>query len=284
MDTGSTARTTALFLIAFLLLLGTVYNYTQINVVRTEMARINDGMSVELAKLREASSVTIQANRRNVSRLESDLETARRQSAMQAGQAKIEATKRAEELAKELAAAQRKQSELQAQIATEVSAVKEVANTATTRIGEVSTEVSTVKTDVANTRSELEKTVGNLNRVVGDQGVMSGLIATNGKELQALRTLGERNYVEFTLTKKQGSQKVGDVMLQLKKADLKRNRYTIELVADDRKVEKKDKHLNEPVQFYTLKAKQPYEIVVNDVKKDQIAGYLSVPKVQNARN
>ena len=72
--------------------------------------------------------------------------------------------------------------------------------------------------------------------------------------------------------------------MQLKKADVKKNRYTIELIVDDQRVEKKDKTINEPVQFLTSKAKQPYEIVVNKVQKDQIAGYLATPKVQNVRN
>ncbi|HOK48214.1 MAG TPA: hypothetical protein PLK67_19870, partial [Bryobacteraceae bacterium] len=78
-------------------------------------------------------------------------------------------------------------------------------------------------------------------------------------------------------------QKIGDVAIQLKKTDVKRNRYTVELIADDKKVEKKDKNINEPVQFYVAKARQPYELVVNEVRKDQIIGYLATPKVQNTR-
>ena len=74
------------------------------------------------------------------------------------------------------------------------------------------------------------------------------------------------------------------VAILLKKADLKKKSYTIELTFDDQQVEKKDRTVNEPVQFYTSKAKQPYEIVVNSVKKDEIDGYLSIPKVQNTRN
>ena len=73
-------------------------------------------------------------------------------------------------------------------------------------------------------------------------------------------------------------------MLTLKKTDQKKNKFTIELVADDKRVEKKDKSINEPLQFYTSKARQPYEIVVNEVGKDIIVGYLATPKVQNVRN
>ncbi len=115
-------------------------------------------------------------------------------------------------------------------------------------------------------------------------GETSGLVATNAKELAALKALGERNYFEFTLPKTKEPKKVGDVSVLLKKADPKKNRYTIEVVADDKRVEKKDKNINEPLQFYVAKARQPYEIVVNEVKKDQIVGYLSTPKVQQTRN
>ena len=123
-----------------------------------------------------------------------------------------------------------------------------------------------------------------LKKVTGDLGVTSGYVATNGKEIAALKRLGERNIIEINLSKAKQPQRVGDISLLLKKADPKRNRYTIEVVADDKTTEKKDRTINEPVQFYVAKAKQPYEIVINQVKKDQIVGYLATPKDQIARN
>jgi hypothetical protein len=115
-------------------------------------------------------------------------------------------------------------------------------------------------------------------------GVMSGLIATNGRELQALRELGERDYYEFTLSKVKTPQRVGDIQVVVKKMDAKKNKFTVEIVADDKKVEKKDRGLNEPVQFYVVsKARQPYEMVVNEIRKTQIVGYLAVPKTKMAR-
>jgi hypothetical protein len=113
--------------------------------------------------------------------------------------------------------------------------------------------------------------------------VMSGLIATNSKDLAALRALGERNYFEFDVRKKNVAQKVGDLTITLKKTDPKRNKYTVEILADDKRVEKKDKTINEPVQLYVAESRQPYEVVVNKVGKDEVAGYLSTPKVKMAR-
>jgi chromosome segregation ATPase len=261
-----------------------IYLFTQVDGVRNDIGEFRKTMQTEIAGLKESSSVSTQTARRSLSSLKDELEGARRQASMAAGQAKAEATKHAEELAKRFTTEQARVEKQQQLMKTELTQVGEAATTANTKIGEVSTEVGTVKTDVAATKSELEKTIADLKRTSGDLGVQSGLIATNGKELAALKALGERNYFEFNLTKTKEPRKVGDITVLLKKTDPKRNKYTIELVADDKRVEKKDKNLNEPVQFYVAKARQPYEIVVNEVKKDQIVGYLTTPKVQSARN
>jgi hypothetical protein len=136
---------------------------------------------------------------------------------------------------------------------------------------------------LGNTKSQLEQTVANLKRATGELDNHTSLIATNGKELQALRELGERNYSEFSIEKSKKPTRVADVMVVLKKADPKHNRFTIAITADDKTVEKKDRSINEPIQFYTSKARQPDEIVVNSVTKDHISGYLATPKVQTTR-
>jgi len=248
--------------------------------VRTDLAKQREAMLSEIANLKEASSVSTATSRRHVDALREELEAARRQAAMAVGQAKTEAMAKAEQLARQLAEEQRRQHQ---QVASELSEVKQTTTATTAKLGEVSTEVSTVKGEVASTKSELEKTIADLKRMTGDMGVMSGLIATNSKELAALKALGERNYFEFDLKKTKAPQRIGDISVLLKRTDPKRNRYTVEVIADDKRVEKKDKNINEPVQFYVSKARQPYELVVNEVRKDQIIGYLSTPKVQAGR-
>ena len=141
-------------------------------------------------------------------------------------------------------------------------------------------DVGQVRTDVASTKADLDTTKTDLRRAMGDMGVMSGLIATNSTELGELRKLGERNYIEFSLPKNGTPQKVGDVQMALKKTDIKRSRFTLDLLADDKRIEKKDKTINEPVQFYTASMRLPYEVVINSVSKDSVKGYLAVPKVK----
>jgi F0F1-type ATP synthase membrane subunit b/b' len=239
-------------------------------------------MVSEVEGLKESSAVTTQTARRNLTSLKDELETARRQANMAVGQAKQDALKHAEELTRKVAVEQARQTEA---VKTELSAaVTNVEKTASTKIGEVSTNVDQVKTEVASTKSELDKTISDLKRVRGDLDGTSSLVATNGTELAALKKLGERNYFEFNIGKSKEPKRIGDVQVTLKKVDQKRNKFTIELLADDKKVEKKDRNINEPIQFYVSKARQPYEIVVNEVRKDVIVGYLATPKVQTSRN
>lgn len=154
------------------------------------------------------------------------------------------------------------------------------------QIGAVSSEVSDVKTDVGGVKTEVTKTQSDLQTAVtqlqsmrGDMGVQSGLIARNHDELDLLKHKGDRSYFEFTLNKN-SRQPISIVSVELKKADPKHNRFTLDVYADDKKIEKKDKTLNEPIQFYSGKEPALYEIVVNSVNKNQVVGYMSAPKTQ----
>jgi hypothetical protein len=115
-------------------------------------------------------------------------------------------------------------------------------------------------------------------------GVMSGLIARNHDDLEDLKRKGDRNYYEFTIQKAKAAQRVGPVQMKLDKTDQKKSRYTMTVLADDKSIEKKDKTAGEPVQFYVKGSARsaPYEIVVFDVAKNQITGYLATPKDASA--
>jgi len=159
-----------------------------------------------------------------------------------------------------------------------VAQIGQVKQESETKIGQVSTELGGAKTDIESTKKDLEATKSKLEHSVGDMGVMSGLIARNREDLEELKRRGERNIFEFDLRKSKTPQKVGPVQLKLQKVDTKRYKYTMVVYADDKTVEKKDKTVNEPVQFYVKGAHSPYEVVVFEVSKDRATGYLSTPK------
>ena len=145
-------------------------------------------------------------------------------------------------------------------------------------VTDVKTDVGGVKTDVAKTKSDLADAVGQLTSMKGDLSGHSSLIARNAEELEVLKHRGDRNYYEFTLVKGQ-RKPVGTVSLELKKADAKKSKFTLVVYSDDKEYEKKDRNLNEPLQFYSGKDPQLLEIVVNSVSaKNTVTGYLSSPK------
>ncbi len=277
---GTGQKFAILFGTVIALLAANLYLYFQLDNVKQEVAKMREATAEQVAELKQSSAVSAQSHRRTVDSLRDQLEAAQRTQSMAVGQAKVEATKKAEELAARLQAEQEKQKQA---VAAELASVKTTQQATEARLTEVKADVGKVDSKVESTKSELDKTIADLKRVNGDMGVQSGLIATNSKELAALRALGERNYFEFDLSKTKAPQRVGDVMLLLKKSDQKKNRYTLEITADDKRTEKKDKTVNEPVQFYVAAARQPYEIVVNQVGKDRIVGYLATPKVREAR-
>lgn len=143
-------------------------------------------------------------------------------------------------------------------------------------------EVVKVKDDVAAQKAAIAETQEKLSRAMGDLGEQSGLIARNAEELDALKRAGQREYYEFTLAKAKAPAPIGPVAIRLKDADAKKNKFNMVLVVDDMQIEKKDKTLLEPVQFYRKGSRQLHEIVVYAVQKDKIVGYLSTPKAGEA--
>ena len=150
-------------------------------------------------------------------------------------------------------------------------------------VSNVKSDVGVVKTDVASAKADLESTKAKLERTIGDLGLQSGLIAKTRDELEILKHKGDRNYYEFTLARNaKKPQPVGTISLQLKKTDPKKGKYTLAVLSDDQLIEKKDKNLNEPVQFYSGKDRYLFELVVYKLDKDKVTGYLSTPKTAPA--
>ena len=251
--------------------------------LESELDMMRSATSSELAAMRHAAGNQAESARRTIEELNGKLQqsqaNSQRYAATAARQSADKAVKQAEALVQNLA---EQNKTAQKQVVEEIGQMKQAAESTSGKIGEVSTEVNQVKSEVATTRSSLDATIAELKSVRGDLGVQSGLIATNARELAALRELGDRNYYEFSIARSSPPVKLAGVAVTLKKVDTKRNKFNIDLLADDRHVEKKDKTLNEPVQFYVTGGRQPFEIVVNQIGKDRISGYLATPKLMQA--
>ena len=145
----------------------------------------------------------------------------------------------------------------------------------TTKFAGVSGDIQGVRTDLNSTRNDLNATRDDLANSKRDLGT---LIARNSTELGELRRRGERDYVEFDLRKTKDFQHVGDILVQLKKTDIKRQKFDVVINTDDKNILKKDRTANEPVTFLVGHDRVRYEFVVYSVDKDRIRGYISTPK------
>ena len=253
-----------------------IYLYVQLDHFQTDTSKKMEQLTSTVAGLRDASSVSTAAQARHIDQLKEELAAAQTQARSMSSQAKVEAQAHADQLVKQI---QAEEAQMQQQMTGKISEVNQNVTAANAKIADVSTDVGNVKSQAAMTQAQLEKTIADLKSVTGDLGVQSGLIATNGRELEALKLRGERNYFDIKLGKTKQPVRFADIMLKLENADPKHNRYSVSLLVDDKRTDKKDKSINEPVQFYTSKGGRiPYELVINQITKEQIVGYLATPK------
>ena len=142
-----------------------------------------------------------------------------------------------------------------------------------------SDDVNKLNGDVTGVKSDLDATKNSIQMARSEMGT---LIARNHDEIDQLRRIGQRDYFEFTVQRKGGATKVGAIQIELKDTNTRKNRYTINVLADDNSFEKKDRSVNEPIFFYTGGTRAALELVVNKVTKTTATGYLSIPKSAGA--
>ena len=205
-----------------------------------------------------------------VTRLSNTSSELRRALSTEVDTTKQEMAERAAELERQQKASAAKLSAAQSQQGKQIEAVSGEVST-------VKTDVGSAKTDIQRTQTDLAATNQKLDHAMGDLGVQSGLIAHNASELEILKHKGDRNYYDFTL-QKNARTPVSTVSLQLKKVDPKKSKFTLNVISDDKTIEKKDRTVNEPLQFYTGRDHMLYELVVFTAGKNSITGYLSTPK------
>jgi chromosome segregation ATPase len=186
--------------------------------------------------------------------------------------------KQLEDKSNELIAAQHATAANTARLQREQSVTKQQVASVQQDVSGVKTDVTGVKSDVATQQADLAAAKSQMTQMMGDEGKMSGFIATNHTELEELKHRGDRDYYEFTLTKGAAPTLLSTVKIQLKKLNEKHSRFTLNVSSDDRSIEKKDKTLDEPIQFYSGKSPLLFEVVINNIGKNTVSGYLSTPK------
>src|SRR5579864_83390 len=182
------------------------------------------------------------------------------------------------ELNKRAAALQQEENATKSRLNADEEATKQQFGQVNNEVTNVKGQIGRVSADVNDTRTDLQATKGKLENAIGDINRHSELIATTHAQLEQLRHKGDRDYLEFTLHKGGEPTHLSTVSLQLKKVDTKKGEFTLMVFADDKKIEKKDRQVNEPLQFYSGRDRNLFEVVINAMDKDVVSGYLSTPK------
>jgi predicted nucleic acid-binding Zn-ribbon protein len=182
------------------------------------------------------------------------------------------------QLSKETSSLQAKELATESRLKADEESTKQQFGAVATEVNGVKGDLTKVGADVTDTKNDLATTKGKLEHAIGDLNKHSELIATSHEELELLKHKGDRDYFEFTLKKDKDPTRLSIVSLQLKKTDPKKSKFTLCVMADDKKIEKKDRTINEPLQFYTGRDRNLFEVVINTVDKNTVTGYLSTPK------
>jgi predicted nucleic acid-binding Zn-ribbon protein len=263
------------------LLLAVVYlfydNFSSKKAVQAQLDTIAD----QLKALENSSKMAEASFAGQVSSLKSDIAgtqevvgSTKAEFKKTAAQIQAEGQKTKRELSQALAG-KADTSQVEAQVQAAKSEADSKIGQVNTEVGGVKTQVVAVKTDLETTRRDLE---GTQRQLVDVRDTLSAAVAKNASELAQLRLKGERDYIEFTIPKKNQNTKVEDIRLVLTKTDAKKGKYTMKILVDDSQLEKKDRLVNEPIQFLVGQNRVRYEVVVNWVQKDKVGGYLSIPK------
>ena len=265
-SSGDGLKFVVIFLVLAALAVGEFFTVNRMNTVRDQVTSQQNQLREDLTtQLRDQVSNRLaaieQQNAQELDAVKTELDGAAKRVGAQSGE-----LKRARNMVAQLQDQQRAQTE---QLKQELDQKADEQ-----QVGALTQDVTSTKTDLDTTKNNVTTLASDLGMARSDMGT---LIARNHDDIEYLRKLGDRDYFEFTLTRNQAA-KVAGVSLTLKKTNVKRYKYSLDTVADDIQVERKDCAINSPVFFYVNGAKKPFELVVNSVGSEQVKGYLSTPK------
>lgn len=236
-------------------------------------------MTAEVSDLEAAMSAQTGAHQREISALQESVEKTKAEAA---DRARSETRRSADQLSKMIAQKEREQQDM---FLTEIGTVRGETDTNRKGIEDVSTRVVGVQGELDQTRESLNETADLLASTQQDVDAVSGRVGTHDAAIERLKMQGQRDVTKFQLPLSKERTKIETVHMRVKDIDYKKNRYTLEVMADDKVVTHKDRLLNQPVEFYVMGVAQPYEVVVTDIARDKVSGYLATPKFkQLARN
>jgi hypothetical protein len=273
---GSKGKGIFLGMVIAALAVGNVYLISRVDRLQSETTSLQSSLEDQIGGVQENSSMYESQARQELEALRQQIEEARKEAA---GRAQREARRQADQVAQNITQQQQlRQEELMGGI----HDARTVADQANSEVQVVRNDLLGMKAEFEDTNAHLYETASLLEQTTDDVGEISGQVSDNRSEIASLRRMSERDRVRFQLNRSKEMQRVADIQLRLRDTDVKRNKFTLEILADDKKFVKKDRQVAEPMMFYMGETAQPYELVITQMDKDSVSGYLARPKVQMA--
>ena len=249
-----------------------VHLMNKVGDIETSTQSERAAMTAEVSDLEASLSAQSGAHQREISALQKSVEKTK---AAAANRARVEARRGADQLSKVIA---QKEQEQQDMFLTEIGAVRGETYTNRKGIQDIGTQVVGVQGELDQTRESLNETADLLASTQTDVDTVSGRVGTHEAAIERLKMQVQRDVTQFQLPVAKWRTKIESVHMRVKDINFKKNRYTLEVMADDKVVTHKDRLLNQPVEFYVMGVAQPYELVVTDIERNQVTGYLATPK------
>ena len=249
-----------------------LYLVSKVNYVEGKAESQRESLEIEIANLRDRLASQQSLQQRTLSELRASIDSASRTAY---SQARHESQRSAVDVAKAVAQKQREQQDM---FLKEIGGVRNVTADTAQGLETVKGEVAGVTSKLDDARRDLAETEDVLLHTQDQLMGVSSRVENHASDIERLRSQNERALTRFEIDKSKERTRVDDIHIRLKSVDTGKNRYTVEILADDVVIVQKDKHLNEPVEFYVTGADRPYEIVITGIAKDKISGHLSKPK------
>lgn len=256
------------------LVAGELWLFDGVRALRSETSTVRASLVSEVSGFRLSASLADDARGEQLDWLRAQVRDAIGEVQAAAGSATHEVQKYAQRLAGRLALKQRRDQELASR---ELDGARAAAEQAQAAIGGLAGEVHETRAAMAGAASRIDSAGSEAAGVRADLGILGAGVAANARELESLKARGDRIYYDFDLRTNVHAPSIAGVAIVLRKTNPRRNRYTVDLIAGNQVLEKKDRQLNEPVAFFVSTRERPYELVVNSIEKDRIRGYLSAP-------
>ncbi len=152
------------------------------------------------------------------------------------------------------------------------------------RMKQVQSQLAAQEKELKETQDQLASAKSDLeNRLGSTRDELNGSIARTHDELVSLEKRGERSYYEFDLSKSKSYEHEGPIQISLRKADSKHQSYDLMMLVDDHQLGKKKVDLYEPIWLHEGNLPEPVQVVVNQIGKDHVHGYVSAPKYTDAQ-